>query len=164
MFDEVWVHIQGFHNYKISSSGRIANIDTGKILKESRTKNGVVKIGMVIGGVQYTRSVSVLVAEAFVEGRSDIFNTPIHLDGNPLNNRSDNLVWRPRWFAWKYSRQFDEIQPGQNRGPLVDLKTGEIYTDMVSAAIHNGLLISDIWKCVHTKKETFPTWQLFGLV
>ena len=99
-----------------------------------------------------------------VDGKTDLFNTPVHLDGNHLNNRSDNLVWRPRWFAWKYSRQFNELEPGQNRGPIIDLKSGDVYKDMVSVATHNGLLISDIWKSVYTKKETFPTWQLFELV
>lgn len=164
MLDEVWVTIQDFPNYKVSSSGRVANVKSGNILKESLTKHGVVKIGLVLEGVQYTRSMSVLVAETFVEGKTDIFNTPVHLDGNNLNNRSDNLVWRPRWFAWKYSRQFNELEPGQNRGPIIDLKSGDIYKDMVSVAVTNGLLVSDIWKSVHTKKETFPTWQLFGLI
>ena len=155
MLDEVWVTIHDFPNYKISSSGRVANAKTGNILKESLTKHGVVKIGLVHEGVQYTRSMSVLVAEMFVDGKTDLFNTPVHLDGNHLNNRSDNLVWRPRWFAWKYSRQFNELEPGQNRGPIIDLKSGDVYKDMVSVATHNGLLISDIWKSVYTKKETF---------
>lgn len=159
--DEIWVVIEEFPNYHVSDHGRVLNADTGRILAESRTKTGTLKIGLVMGGKQYTRSVCVLVAEAFVEGRSEVFNTPIHLDGNPQNNFQDNLIWRPRWFAWKYARQFREHIPGQSQGPIVDTVLGGVYVDMWEAALSNGLLVEDVWKSVHSQKPTFPTWQMF---
>jgi hypothetical protein len=135
--------------------------NSDRVLKESLTRSGLVKIGMVSGGVQHTRSVALLVATSFVIGRDEIFDTPIHLDGDPQNNHADNLVWRPRWFAWKYTRQFSDDKH-QHRGPLLDITTGVWYLTMLEAATTHGLLMDDIWKSVIHKQKVFPTWQIFS--
>lgn len=159
--EERWAVIEDFPTYHVSDRGRVINSDTGRVLSESQTKTGTLKIGLVMGGKQHTRSVSVLVAQAFVDGHSEVFNTPVHLDGNPKNNFVDNLVWRPRWFAWKYAHQFQEHIPGQTMGPIADIETGVVYVDMWHAALSNGLLVEDVWKSIHTLKPAFPTWQMF---
>jgi NUMOD4 motif len=160
--DEEWKTIDEFPTYQISNFGRVVNQDTGRLIRESITRSNVVKIGLVSGDRQYTRSVKLLVAEHFVDGRSELFDTPIHLDGDPRNNIADNIVWRPRWFAWKYTRQFAEHEPGSERGPIIDLDTNDLYLDMVEAAIRNGLLVHDVWKSIYVKQPTFPTWQNFA--
>ena len=159
--DEKWSTIKDFPAYKISTNGEIVNRDTNRNIKLSTNKAGIVKVGLVYDGTQYTRAVSVLVAEAFVFGRDEKFNTPIHLDGNALNNRADNILWRPRWFAWKYARQFTEVTIYNAQGPILDLKTGVWYTDMMEAATENGLLVDEIRRSVIFRRPVFPTKQIF---
>ncbi len=109
MLEEHWSDIPEFPNYCVSDLGAVVNKSTGRYLIQTMATGGTYKVGLVRAGKQYTRSVKVLVAEAFVEGQSEIFNTPIQLDGYQENMRWDNLMWRPRWFAWKYTRQFSEV-------------------------------------------------------
>jgi hypothetical protein len=161
---EQWVEIFDFPNYSVSNWGRVRNEDRGRLLKQSVTKQGAVKVGLVLGGKQYTRSVKVLVAEAFIPEDNDKFDTPMHLDGNQLNNRSDNIVWRPRWFAWKYARQFDDIDKYIDRGPVFDNTTGEVYKNIAEAGITNGLLFYEIHFAIVNKTAVFPIWHVFDWV
>lgn len=162
--DEQWLPIEGFPMYQVSDSGRVINKETGRYIRPSITRSKVVKIGLTGGDRQYTRSVKLLVANAFVPGYTDIFDTPIHLDGDPLNNFASNLIWRPRWFAWKYTHQFAEPQPGAHRGPVKDVDTGLLYRDIQEAAIRNGLLIQEVARSINVHVATFPTWQTFAFV
>ena len=109
-FIEEWKTIEEFPNYDISNYGNIANNFNEVLLEVSKTKQGALKVGLVKDGKQYTRSVKVLVAEAFVIGQTDIFDTPILLDGNQSNCSAWNIEWRPRWHAWNYSYQFNDIK------------------------------------------------------
>lgn len=160
--EEKWNIIEEFPSYKVSNYGDILNTSTGKLMKQSVNTSGVLKVGLVMGGKQYARSVKILVADAFVFGRSDIFDTPIHLDGNPHNNRADNLAWRPRWFAWKYTRQFAETY-NHHRGPVRDVSTDIWYNTVIEAATANGILVKDIIRSVGALGfEIFPTGQKFS--
>lgn len=159
---ENWMVIEEFPMYQVSDIGRIANRETGRELRLSQTRIGSVKVGLVGQDGVYTRGVALLVATAFIEGRDELFNTPVHLDGDPTNNAAYNLVWRPRWFAWKYARQFHEGVAEQNL-PVRDKDSRQKYSTMMEAAVANGLLVYDIWKSVRTGKAVFPTGQIFVL-
>lgn len=159
-----WVTIPDFPDYLISNQGDVLNKAYGKWLKVSHTKEGAVKIGLVRAGKQYTRSVKVLVAESFVPGKSDIFDTPIHLDGNEDHNSEDNIVWRPRWFAWKYKHQFSHVTDNDRLGPLRDIDTNVQYYDVYQVAISNGLLFADVRRAISMKESVFPTFQRFDWV
>jgi len=103
-----WHELEEFPDYAVSEQGDIANIKTGIPRKLSINGQGIVKITLYDTRKQLvTRSVARMVAEAFVpKPDQEIFDTPIHMDGELTNCRADNLVWRPRWFAIKYHRQF----------------------------------------------------------
>lgn len=161
---ENWTRIEEFPSYNVSDQGRVVRWTTGREVRQSFTKDGHVKIGLVLNGIQYQRSLGPLVAEAFVEGQTPTFDTPIHLDGNQANNRADNLVWRPRWFAWKYARQFYEIDISDVRRPVIEVNSEIIYSNMVDAAIVNGLLFKDVFLSIVEKLPTFPTWQTFDFL
>jgi hypothetical protein len=162
--DEIWVVVSEFPSYAVTNYGTVTNIATQRDVIQSMTKQGALKVGLMRDHIQYTRSVKVLVADAFIDGRSDIFNTPIQLDGNPRNVNADNLLWRPRWFAWKYKHQFYNIPKGVDRGKLLDESTGEIYDSILAAATEEGLLIEDIFKSIHYKERVFPTNQVFSFL
>jgi len=159
--EERWVLIQGFPNYILSNYGEVVSEKSRRLIKASRTKQGALKVGLVLDGDQYTMSLKVLVATHFVEGETQIFNTPIQLDNNQENVRADNLVWRPRWFAWKYKRQFEDIHRWLYQTKYIDLETGAEYATMFDIATVNGLLCRDVEKGIITHQPIFPTWQEF---
>ena len=160
--NEIWVVSERFPSYSVSDLGRVVNNSTGKVVKPSITSSGLVKIGLMSAGKQRTTSLALLVAETFVEGRNEQFNTPIQLNGNPADNRAVNLVWRPRYFAWRYTRQFHESFGGNTNVKVID-EAGRIYRNMEEAATTNGLLTFDVYMSVYSGKPTFPTGQVFKI-
>jgi len=159
---ELWSQIPEFPTYAISTHGRIRNTETYRSLKTSINARGIVKVGLMFGGVQHTRSVAVLVAEAFVPGRSEMMDTPVHIDGDPHNNRRDNLIWRPRWFAYAYRKQFIEASTNNKRGPVYDLTTQQWHDTVIDAAVSNVLLVKDIMRSIMSKEECWPTRNVFA--
>lgn len=159
-----WVVSDEFPNYTISSEGDVVNQRTGKLVHKSYTQQGGVKVNLIVNGFVHTKSVTRLVAECYVLGRDEIFDTPIQLDGDYRNTRVENIVWRPRWFAWKYKRQFSDISKTHRKGPIFDTKTRSRYADVYEASITHGLLFKDVWRSIHLGEPVFPTWQKFELV
>jgi hypothetical protein len=164
--EELWYPIDEFPNYEISSTGIIMNSDTNRIMRTSKTLSGVVKVGLMgDDGKQHTRSVKVLVAEAFVGGKDKNRNTPIHLDCDQSNCRADNLAWRPRWFASHYMRQFNKLYSYHTLNEIQDVYTGDIYANIQEAAMVNGLLVKDVLdSCMYQDKVCYPTHQKFSYV
>lgn len=173
MEQEVIKTIPEFPRYEISSYGRVFNRETGRELTNCHVQYGIVSVSLLqdveieIDGylthksVQKTRSVKSLVARTFVEGETDRFNTPIQLDGNRDNLHVSNIVWRPRWFAIRYTRQFYNQEPWFNIGPIVDVRNELVYENVFRAAISNGLLCEDIRKSIYNGKQTFPNGLVF---
>jgi len=160
------VAIREFPNYSISNTGAVFNEERGWPIRASLNSSGILKVGLVKEGKQYTRSVKVLVAEHYLlHGWTNIFNTAIQLDGDPWNCRVDNLDWRPRWFAIQHAEQFrGVIPPVHFQGPVLDAATNDMYEHIVHAAMVNGLLFKDIWKSIREGKPTFPTQQTFKIM
>ncbi len=123
----------------------------------------VVYVPLVRDGEKHTRSIKLLVATAFVPGRSNIFDTPINKDGNKKNNYAENLVWRPRWFAIKYSRQFLSDYKHIARGPVYLLNTEIVYKTIYDASISNGLLFIEVFRSAYSQTPVFPTEQRFRI-
>ena len=161
MEEELWEFIPDFSNYMVSSFGRIRNIKHERLVKLSRTNRGAVKVSLYDGKSRVTKSVKVLVADAFLNGRSENFDTAMHLDGDQTNNNVSNLVWRPRWFCWKYARQFSHINYFLKLGSVYEVKSNVVYDTIVDAGIKNGLLFDEINYGVINNVVVFPTWQLF---
>lgn len=163
--DEYWKQIKGFPNYCVSNHGRIRNEATGYILAQLVNQDKIVYVGLNVSGIQHRRSLAILVAEAHV--RKDpmyvhVFDTPIHRDGDRLNNHASNLLWRPRWFAQRYHRQFPSSYLKETS--VRDLGTGIIYNTSIEAAVTFGLLESDILIAARDDDYVWPTYQRFGFV
>jgi hypothetical protein len=115
-------------------------------------------------GVQYHRSVPLLVARAFLPPITEAFDTPINLDGDRHNNRIENLAWRPRWFAVKYNQQFKHPGVYHIDAPIVDLRSGEVSVDSYQCACRYGLLEEDLVLSIQTRTYVWPTYQEFGII
>lgn len=165
MDDEVWTTIEEFPEYEVSSLGRIFNRKRDLMMKTSQTNHGHIKITLKHeSGERYTRSVAMLVAEAFVTAPNLLCNQLILLDGNLSNVKASNLAWRPAWFAWKYTRQLKEEQPLYFRNLRVANMTDNVeYSCIVDAGMFEGLLFADIWRSTYTGNRVFPTGSVFEI-
>lgn len=170
MNEEVrWKVIEEFPNYEVSDRGDVVNRTTGRLMQQSHTQAGQVKVGLVgEDGKQKSRSVKVLVAEAFVDGKSATYDTPINLDGNPENNNASNIKWRPRWFALRWMRQYTEIANGEYEfyfvKPVYCINQKEYYDHMHHAAVVNGTLPWEVFLSVHNIQRTWPDGLQFRFV
>lgn len=158
---ETWKTIREFPHYSVSNQGRVRNDDTGRFMALTRNQQSIIQVGFYNQGIQTKRSVAVLVAKHFLEAGNEIFDTPIHLDGDRSNNAVNNLMWRPRWFAYKYHMQFKRYAIHHIYAPLVDRHSGETYQDSRECAIHNGLLEEDLVLAILNRTYTWPTYQMF---
>lgn len=159
---ESWLQINGFDIYSVSSLGRIRNDRTRRIMVPGKNAAGVATIYLVRDGKQYTRGIARLVAKHFLpHNTDDIFDTPMHLDGDRANNAADNLIWRPRWYAAKYLQQFEQYRRPYVDCPLIETQTGQTFENSWEAAKHFGLLERDIahsFHVYHGRGEIEPAW------
>lgn len=169
---ERWAEIPDFPEYSVSDHGRVINENSGKYMTLSRNQQGYCMAFLRNNGQQATRSVTVLVADAFVPRDVSLphFDSIIHRDGDKTNLRYTNLERRPRWFAIKYHQQFEyfrfhgKLNQYGIEDPIIDLESGEVFDNTTFAAIKYGLLEMDIVKCIHNQTGTFPYGRRFAMV
>lgn len=160
------VPIEEFPDYLVSRDGQVLTGWKKRPIRPSLTRNGAVKITLYADGVPYTRSLALLVAKAHLynDHDPDIFNTPIHLDNDLRNNHVDNLMWRPRWFAGKYQRQYWNVEYRTSRITVIDVDREEVYDNIMQVCQRFGLLFVDVIKSCNTGETVFPTWKTFRFV
>ena len=164
MDDELWQQIEHFPEYSVSNYGSIRSDKSGRILQLNLNQYGLLQVGLMHDGEQKHRSVTLLVAKAFLPQPSGPFDTPINLNGNRLDNFVGNLAWRPRWFAVKYNRQFRHPYTDPIPLPIIDLKTGEVSENSLECAKRYGLLEEDLVYSINNRTYVWPTYQEFGVV
>ena len=164
-----WTTIPGYPNYMINENGDVFNKRFDKVMARSKTLQGDYKVTLVNEGYRITRSVRVLVAENFVskpemndfEDRV-LFDTVIILDNDKHNVCSDNLAWRPSWFAQKYSRQFSNEYPEPYYfKPVLNVNTQIVYSSILHAGVSEGLLFEDVWRSTVSRDMIFPTGHVY---
>jgi hypothetical protein len=165
--EEVWKEIPDFPRYAVSNLGNVMNIKKEKLVKPQATPQGQIYVPLYGSSRGFTRSVKVLVANAFLDYEDydvEVFDTPINKDGDKRNNNVDNLAWRPLWFAVKYSRQFSV---GHNIntdvGPVYDLGTNLEYDNVYIVGVTFGLLFRDVYRSTYAETPVFPTNQIFRI-
>jgi hypothetical protein len=155
---EDWINLaeSGFTNYAVSNLGQIRNEHTGRIVSRSSNQSGVCKVNLYDDrGGFVSRSLALLVATYFLPYQGSIFNTPINLNGDRLDNRSCNLAWRPRWFALRYHKQFERpAYRFKYRIKLLD--SGEVFANAREASTAYGLLEDDIANSFANNESIWP--------
>jgi hypothetical protein len=156
-----WRRIDSFPSYSVSNVGTVRNEDTGKYMALLVNQRGIVNVGLTKHYTQYKRAVGLLVAKAFIEDpNNEAFDAPINLDGDRTNNRVDNLLWRPRWFARKYYTQFSQPHIDSRR-PVVNVETEEVFFNAWVASLTYGVLHRDVVLSLLTRSAVWPIRQHF---
>ena len=163
---ELWKFIPEFPNYQISTFGNVYNYKQDQMMRTSINNFGNPKITLTLDdGSRHTRSVAQMVAEAFVSPPEASCDQVVVLDGNFENMASENLVWRPTHFAWKYTRQLRVLQPNHYRNlRVVNVTTGIGYNSIIEAAMNEGLLFIDIWRSTFNHTGTYPEDSVFEVM
>jgi hypothetical protein len=164
---ELWQEIAGFETYAISNYGRVRNLRRDSILLPSVNRQGIAKVGLFSSEGLTSRSVAALVADAFLERDRPEFDTPIQLDGDRTNCHIENLMWRPRWFAVKYHRQFYVEQFRFFKpNPFFEIETEEVFEDYIKPCTTYGLHYRDVQLSYlnNGRDPVFPTWQRFRIL
>lgn len=159
-----WRQIESFEDYSVSTEGEVRSDKHDRILSLNANQYGVVHVGLMRDGKQYHRSVPLLVAKAFLVAPSPAFDTPINMDGDRLNNRLENLTWRPRWFAVKFNQQFLVPYDQSINMPILDMKTGEICDSTLECCRRWGLLEKDVVFSILNRSYVWPTYQEFKII
>lgn len=154
--------LRGYPKYEASDQGRIRHIKSGAVLAVSQSGRERPHVGLMLGGVQVKRGLSLLICNTFIDPPRLDFNTPIHLDGDLMNCRVSNLAWRPRWFAMRHTAQFGR-NPG-NSGQVRNINTGIVYGDVWDVVTTFGLLYNDVVIAIINKTYVFPLMHCFEWV
>lgn len=87
---EIWVDIDGFENYQVSTWGRVRG--QHGILKPYLNEKGYEKVGLTKNGKSHKKRVNRLVAMAYIPNPDNLPQVD-HIDGNKRNNSVTNLRW-----------------------------------------------------------------------
>lgn len=158
--DERWSEIREFPGYSVSDWGRVLNMRTGFYIKATRNTKDLYMVGLMRNGTQHKRSLPLLVAGEYVRRPNEAFDVAINLDGDRANNHFGNLMWRPLWFARKYSRQFVDGH-ATIEDPIEDVETGEVYKNSMHASTLHGILDIEIYLSMINNTYVWPTGQIF---
>lgn len=161
---EDWIPVPDCPGYSVNPLGQVRNDRTKRILQVRANQYGVPYVGMMVDGLRHqrVRSVALLVANAFIPRKHPEWDTPVHLDGDRMNCRADNIVWRPLKYAEHYNNQFTK---GRYENPIEcpvrDAETDDEYDNSLHAACHNGLLEREVVLSILNNTVAWPTYQRF---
>lgn len=163
--NDQWVSIEGFPGYSVNPLGQVRRDSSGRIFLPRFNQYGVPYVGLMRGWEQCSRSLPRLVAHAFLDRPNEIFDTPVQIDGDRSNCRVDNLMWRPRWYAVLYNRQFEKQRYDHPIDAAVRaINDDEIFPNSLAAACRFGLLEREVVLSVLNHIPAWPTYQYFELV
>lgn len=132
--NEIWKDVKDFSNYEVSNFGRVRNKKTKEVLHPAIDKTtGYLKVSLWKNGVGKTSSVHRLVATAFCVGEKNGLDVN-HLDGNKLNNHSENLEWCTRSQNEKHAYSIGLKKAVGRKRPVRIVETGETFDSLLECA------------------------------
>lgn len=103
----VWLPIPGWDRYQISDAGQIRGL-RGRLLRQFKRPDGYLQVILRSDKIRTTRKVHRLVALAFHGPCPDGYDVR-HLDGNPENNRQQNLA-----YGTPSENEYDKVRHGRH--------------------------------------------------
>lgn len=141
---DIWIPLEEYEGYAVNSFGEVRNITHNRTMRTQVNQNGsrFVSIRDRVAKRYVTVTIGVLVASAFVPGRTATENTVLYLDGDRSNHHASNLMWAARWHAMAYHREI--VGAKDVSGKKIQDDLGRVYDDIVAAAKASGALPSAI--------------------
>lgn len=156
---ELWRDIDEFPGFIINTRGDVMNEWTHRMISVRTNQQGFLMVSLVKERIQYTRSVAILVAKAWLDDPpNEAYNSIIHLNGDREDCHIHNLMWRPRWFAMLYHKMF-EHDPYRLGVYVVD--TDEEFQTMREACVKYGLIEAHVYEDMINQTPTFHYGYLF---
>jgi hypothetical protein len=152
---ELWIDIDGYPNYIISSNGRVKNKSTGRILKPRPATNGYLRVCLYDkDGQRRDLLIHRLGANAFYDGDHDGLDVN-HIDGQKDNNFIGNLEWATRSENLKHAYRTKLRDSPHNRCKAIKIvETGEIFKSVRECARYLGVSHSNISLCLNGFQKT----------
>ena len=154
--EDRWTQVRGFMNYSVSEYGEVRNDRTGRMLKQTLT-NDRLYVSLVKNGRQFHRQLSGIVARSWWGPPPRLnFDSVVHLDGDKLNCTVGNLMWRPRWFALAYHKEWETDKFSNWDGSFLLIETEEVFFHPRDCAMKYGFLQVDIVMSILNGTSIFP--------
>ena len=156
---EIWLPIEDYPNYEISSQGNVRNCRTGQKMQPWIPPNGypTVKLRNVNG--RRNHYVHRLVADTFYDGDHSGYEVN-HIDGHKDNNFIGNLEWCTHSENTRHAIQNGlftphQLPPRPNDGTKVRIvETGETFNSLTECAEYIGGFKTAISACLLGKVKT----------
>ena len=160
---EVWKDIKGFEGkYFVSNYGNVKSImNDNKYMAGGISRGGYKSVCLTVNGRGSTKSVRIhqQVAISFI---ANLENKPFinHINGIKTDNRVENLEWITASENQKhaYSIGLKQKKQGKLNGmakKIINIKTGEIYDTLTSAAKSINMHVSNFHKLINNNKTDF---------
>ena len=164
-YDDDYREHQDYLNILVNPFGQFYNTRTERSIATSKASGHLkVNLASVDGGYK-TRGVARIVAEVFNEPPpNERFDTIIHLDGDVSNCFAGNLMWRPRWYAIKFHKQFtfESFHTGyKNHEKIREIDSGRLYTSIHEVCTTEGVYYFDVQDCLIRESVTPVTGHRF---
>tara|TARA_R110002167_G_C12308801_1_gene617932 strand:- start:44 stop:547 length:504 start_codon:yes stop_codon:yes gene_type:complete len=91
---EIWKDVKGYEkHYKVSNLGRVKSVkfNKEKVLSKTKLSNGYLKVLLCKNGKSKTKTVHSLVAESFLNHKSNIYIVVDHINNIKTDNNISNL-------------------------------------------------------------------------
>tara|TARA_B110000046_G_scaffold156991_1_gene168099 strand:- start:99 stop:602 length:504 start_codon:yes stop_codon:yes gene_type:complete len=91
---EIWKDVKGYEkHYKVSNLGRVKSIkfNKEKVLSKTKLSNGYLKVLLCKNGKSKTKTEHSLVAESFLNHKSNIYIVVDHINNIKTDNKLSNL-------------------------------------------------------------------------
>ena len=166
MYEEQWRTAKDFDNYEVSSSGRVRNKKTKRVLSTQIGNSGYSFVSLRKDGRYRSKGIGRLVAEAFIEesGEGKYIK---HIDGDRFNNYASNLKYIPKepekreskYRIGKVNRVVDdegnEYYETLRRGLKVwVVDTNYVYDTIKDCAEDIGLTQREVAEAINNKELT----------
>ena len=164
---EIWKDIEQYPGYQVSNLGQIKSFKQskeGRILKP-KVNGGYMGIDFRKDGKTYYGLVHRIVLSTFSPIEEWETLTVNHIDGNPSNNKLENLEWMTQSENSRYSREVLRTGNAIQQVHIIELNGAEkFYNSVTEAAKEMGVAKGTISRWVNKQRSYEGKYKLVEYV